>query len=123
MHYSSQKQSPGAMVTGAVRDVSYDFGLQALTTFQNAFSFTLGLLTHELIKEWAAQQWSDEKFFSWLLFMVIGFLLPKLREMYEKTHGLCGGSHYDDTSTATVKPVGSRVYSKSNSTHSSYYIT
>lgn len=110
MHY--QKRSTQAeVVAGALKHVTYDFGLQFLSTFHAAFSFTLGLLTHELVKELAAQQWSNQKFFSWLIFMMIAFIFPKLRELYE---GGCGTASVEDT--ATVKPTG-------NSGHSSYYIT
>ena len=123
MHYTSPKPSTGAVVTGAMKDVSYDIGLQALTTFQQAFSFTLGLLTHELIKEWSAQEWSNQKFFSWLIFLLIAFMLPKLKEWYIKAHDWCGGTPSDGTNTGTVNPVGARVYSKANSSHSNYYIT
>lgn len=112
MHYQTRR-STGSVVTGAVKEASYGFGLQALTTFEQAFSFTLGLLTHELIKEWSDQSWSNQKFFSWLIFMLIAFVLPRFKECYKNYNG--------DTETSRVSPGD--VKAAGNSTHSGYYIT
>ena len=115
MHYHI-KQSTGAVVTSAAKDVSYSLGLQVLDTFNSAFAFTLGLLTHELVKEWSEQQWSNQKFFSWLIFMFIAFLTPKLREWY--IHGLpCVPSEKAERVTPAVNASGY------GSSHGGYYVT
>jgi len=116
MHYQ-RKLTQSELLTDALRHVSYDFGLQTLSTLQGALSFTLGLLTHELVVQWSLEEWSNRKFVSWLVFMIIAFIFPKVRDFY--SHGCCKGIDEDETQSSTMQ----QVRPKGNTTHSSYYIT
>lgn len=66
----------------AIAGTTFGFGFHALTTLQNAFTYALGLLTYELITTSAKQEWSNSKFFSWLIFMFLTFMIPRVKEMY-----------------------------------------
>ena len=81
MHYKP-KVSTLSSVENVVIGVSYGFGGQMIDTFHAAFTFTLGLLTHELVKEWSHREWDNSKFFSWLIFMILGFIKPKIKQWY-----------------------------------------
>lgn len=86
MHFTKKLSTP-EKVAGAVHDVTYEFGYQAIHTFQAAFTFTLGLLTHELVSKWSQKEWDDGTFISWLIFMILAFVLPKLKDFYVKCCG------------------------------------
>lgn len=117
MHYQPRKTAMEE-VSGVVAGVSFGFVDQALRTFQTAFTFTLGLLTHELVLEVSSGNWHAGKFVSWLLFMVVAFVFPYLIIMYERCAAKV--SVVGDYGTAPAKApenvsLGAEVFTAVNS--------
>lgn len=123
MHYN-QRRKAGAEVVDSVKGVTCGFGLQVITTFEAAFAFTLGLLTHELIKEWS-ESWKYSKSTSWILFMCIAFILPHIRHIVANWGGRVDDSEVVKDTAMAPMPIGT-IEPKVNShgfgsSHSSMY--
>jgi hypothetical protein len=116
MHYKTKKSTIHNL-EDTVIDVGVGFGSQVLDTFHGAFTFTLGLLTHELVREWSQKKWENSTFFSWLIFMIIGFVMPRIKHFYHRI--------FDSTKDDIVSQpmaVSTSVSSRGvGSAHQSYY--
>jgi len=79
--------SPQEIIAGTLKRTVISFSEQALNTFEHAFTFTLGLQTHELVISWSNSSWDHKQFISWLFFMLLAFVFPKIRDI------CCGKTH------------------------------
>ena len=75
--------------TGMVVGFSEQLVAQGIAAFESAFSFTLGLITHEIVANIAnGHGVTTGQITSWFIFVLITFTVPYLTGQYRRMVGL-----------------------------------
>lgn len=82
MNHYSERVSTAEIIQHEAKAISHDLLYQILTTFQAAFTFTLGLITHELVQLWSQLEHDNGKLGSWVVFMILAFIMPFIKERF-----------------------------------------